>query len=264
MTARSPNKKQKGQVLLITVMLLATALTVALSVSFKSTTETQVTKLEEESQKALAAAEAGIEEALKSGTADIGSLSGLGSFSGTAQCSETSPGQEFVTPLLQKDEQYTFYFADYDQTTNSFSNYWSGGFDLYFQTESNTPAIELTFITNSDIYHYLLDPDNLIPAPPATGKTAVTSGSYPLKGNTFSYKTQSSFNLSGDTKIIIARVLDTETKIGISASSNLKPQGKTCESSATSGTTAGEGATKKVSLFQSYPQIPVDFFVTSF
>ena len=58
-------KSQKGQILLITVMLLATVMTIVLSVSFKSVTDTQVTKLEEESQKALAAAESAIEVALK-------------------------------------------------------------------------------------------------------------------------------------------------------------------------------------------------------
>ena len=56
---------KRGQILLITVMLLATVMTIVLSVSFKSVTETQITKLEEESQKALAAAEAAIEVALK-------------------------------------------------------------------------------------------------------------------------------------------------------------------------------------------------------
>jgi hypothetical protein len=43
---------KKGQVLLIVVMLLATALTVALTSTYQSVTETQLTKLEEENQKA--------------------------------------------------------------------------------------------------------------------------------------------------------------------------------------------------------------------
>ncbi|MEO0070141.1 MAG: hypothetical protein ABIK18_05040, partial [candidate division WOR-3 bacterium] len=76
---------QKGQILLITVMVLATVITVVLSLSFKSTIETQTTKLEEEAQRALAAAEAGIEAALKQqGTVDISLLPGLSDFTGQA------------------------------------------------------------------------------------------------------------------------------------------------------------------------------------
>ena len=51
------NKNEKGQVLLITIMLLAAAVTVVMTIAFNSTTETQITKLEEDSQKALSAAE---------------------------------------------------------------------------------------------------------------------------------------------------------------------------------------------------------------
>ena len=44
---------QSGQILLIVIMLLAVTLTVTLAVSFRSTTDTQLTKLEEESQNLL-------------------------------------------------------------------------------------------------------------------------------------------------------------------------------------------------------------------
>ena len=83
-------RNNSGQILLITVMLLATVMTIVLSVSFKSATDTQITKLEEESQKALVAAESAIEVALKNnstailgpeGSADLSSITG---FSGTA------------------------------------------------------------------------------------------------------------------------------------------------------------------------------------
>ena len=53
-------KSKRGQILLITVMVLATIMTVVLSVSFQSVTETQTTKLEEDSQNALAASGAAI------------------------------------------------------------------------------------------------------------------------------------------------------------------------------------------------------------
>ena len=73
-------RSQQGQVLLITIMLLATVLTVVLAVTFKSTTETQLTKLEEESQKALAAAEAGVEVAIKQNVGSSVSIASLPTF----------------------------------------------------------------------------------------------------------------------------------------------------------------------------------------
>ena len=67
---------ERGQVLLITIMLLAAAVTVVMTIAFNSTTETQITKLEEDSQKAMAAAEAALEAAIqqKSGTVALSSL----------------------------------------------------------------------------------------------------------------------------------------------------------------------------------------------
>ena len=138
-------KNQKGQILLITIMLVATVLTVVLAVTFKSTSETQITKLEEQSQKALTAAEAGIEAALQqeSGSVSIGSLPGFSGsgFSGQASV-ESIRDSKFVSPLLLRDQQYTFYLADYP----GFANPLSGYLAVYFQSEVECPALELTFL----------------------------------------------------------------------------------------------------------------------
>ncbi len=244
--------KQKGQVLLITVMLLATALTVVLSLSFKSTTETQITKLEEESQKALAAAEAGIEAALRQGSiANIGSLPGLGSFTGSATI-ETTTTNTFITPLLQKDEQYTFYLSNYTPPS-SFSNYWSGNLTVCF----GNVALELTLIkSDNTLTRYAVNPSN---STIITNAPSASAGSTNCPDSSFS----NNYTLSSisNTKLLIARVIGSgTTKIGIKGSLNLPIQGKTITSEAKSTT----GVTKKVQLFQSYPQIPTDFFVTSF
>ena len=60
-------EKQKGQVLLIVVLVMIVALTVGLSLISRSITNLRTSTEEAESQKALAAAEAGIEQALESG-----------------------------------------------------------------------------------------------------------------------------------------------------------------------------------------------------
>jgi hypothetical protein len=254
MISNKRNKQTEGQVLLLSLMLIATVLTVFLSVSFKSTTETQITKLEEENQKALAAAEAGIEAALKtSGTVNIGSglSADLAGFSGNAQCS-TLTSNTFISPRVTKDSQYTFYTSNYPY----FNVYWSGSLNIYFKTETDTPVLEITQIKNDDsIVHNLVDPGNQIDG---TGKLTTNSHCSPLQGISFGYCLTSPLSIS-DTKLVIVRVLSASTKLGFSGSSAFPVQGKTCTSTANSAT-----STKKVILFQSYPQIPADFFVTSF
>jgi len=253
---KDKQNNQAGQVLLITIMLLATALTVALSVSYKSTTETQVTKLEEESQKALAAAEAGIEKALKE---DVGTTVAIdvGGYTGTAGCPSTYDKNYFVSPVLQKDEQFTFYLSEYPGLTN----YWPGNLDFYFKSETDAePAVELTFFnagTTTAVVHYLIDPTNLVSAD--SGKTDYSESTYTFDNINFKYKTSSPFAVT-TTKIVVARVLSAATRIAVEGNSNLPLQGRNCDSNVT----ATGGVTQEVNLFQSYPQIPAEFWVTSF
>lgn len=262
--------KKSGQVLLITIMLLATALTVALSVSFTSRTETQITKLEEESQKALAAAEAGIEEALKTGsgvTIGEGSLVNLTGFSGTATIDETPSKNYFISPLMQKDEQYTFYLSSYSYP--NFNNHYYGDLEVYYgtQTSCSNIQLEMTFIYYENgidkIKRFIADTNN-----PGTADNIGTSTPKTIEIGPNETQT---FNCSTDTKtitetnypnirILTVRTLSNATKLGFKASSTLFVQGKTITSTARSTS----GVTKQVKLFQSYPQIPAEFFVTSF
>jgi hypothetical protein len=254
------SNSRSGQVLLIAIMLFASALTITLAVTFRSTTETQVTKLEEESQKALSAAEAGVEAALKSGTVDISTLLGAGSgFTGTASLS-TSAGTTFVSPLVQQDQQYSFYLSvpDFTVTPPTFSSYWNGNLDIYFKSESNDISLELTFIdNNNNLTRYVIDQAGII----SGGGTeyGFVLNSTPLEGFNFAYKTQSAFTIN-NYKMLIVRVLNGSTRLGLSSGVNLPTQGKT----ATSIANSVAGVTKKVQLFQSHPQIPVEFFVTTF
>lgn len=253
---------QSGQILLIVILLSAILLTTALSLSQISTQETRVAKLEEESKKAFAAAEAGIEARLKSDSnINIASIlpGGSGIISGEATMEEISK-PNFVTPVLRKDEAYTFYLANYDKNYNSFNNYFSGYLTFYLTgSSSSCPALELNIISNNNtITRKLIDPCDQV-AGDLDSKISTQDGSFNLEGTTFNYRTSASIPIN-NTKLIIGRVLFAETKIGIEASVSLPPQGKTFTSSATTST----GVSKKIQLFQSYPQIPTEFFVTSF
>jgi type II secretory pathway pseudopilin PulG len=253
---------KKGQGLLIVVMLLATVLTVALTATYQSVTETQLSKLEEENQKALAAAEAGIEKALQSKqegsfvSLGLSNLSGIDTSQSSVEISDQG-STTFVTPLLQKDEQYTFYLADYPNFNPD--SYWSGQINIYFNTESACPSLELTQIKNDNsLVRNIVDPCGQI-TDPNTLRLGTTSGPYSFGGFNFNYKLSSNLSIS-NTKLLIVRVLFAPTRIGFQGTKNFPLQGSTIISTAKTQA----GVEKKVRLFQSYPQIPAEFFVTSF
>ena len=230
----------KGQILLITVMLLATVMTIVLSVSFKSSTDTQVTKLEEESQKALAAAESAIEVALKNNstaTLGSGSLDSISGFSGEATI-DTTTSTEFTTPTIVKDGSYTFYLGEYNLATKTIGSSISQSIDVCF---NNGTTVEITLVKSTGVKKYF------------------TNGSVagcPDKGVNIP-----AVDISTDSKFLFVRVLYAPTKL-IFSGANLPAQGRTVTSEVKSSTSTG--VSKKVVLFQSYPQIPGEFFMTAF
>ena len=251
-------RNKSGQILLITVMLLATVMTIVLSVSFKSATDTQITKLEEESQKALVAAESAIEVALKNNstaTLGSGSLTSITGFEGSATIDLTTSTQ-FTTPSIPKDGSYTFYLGNYDVTTKTIGASTNQNITLCFQSGTPNPAIEVTLVKSSSVKKYVVDPSSRI-------TNASTGSSCTPDTTNYSYSTNiPGSDISADGQFLLVRVFYTSTKLFFSASSNFPIQGRTISSQATSSTSTG--VSKKVVLFQSYPQIPGEFFSTSF
>ncbi|MFA6016970.1 MAG: hypothetical protein WC744_02695 [Patescibacteria group bacterium] len=257
---------KKGQILLITVMLLATVMTIVLSVSFKSVTDTQVTKLEEESQKALAAAESAIEVALKNNAnVLLSSISGLSGFAGSAQINSTA-ATTFTTPSIGKDGSYTFYLGNYNVQTKAIDPSVNQNIVICFQSGTPSPAIEVTLVKSTgvtgSVKKYVVDPNNPKRISNALGGNPSCA---PDTAN-YSYSAtipSADISLGGnDGKFLLVRVLYAPTKLLFSAAGNLAIQGRTITSQATS--TTSTGVSKKVVLFQSYPQIPGEFFSTAF
>ena len=257
--------RRSGQVLLIVIMLIAVVLTVVLTVTFTSRTETQLTKLEEENQKALAAAEAGIEAALKAG-ASIADFSGLNvpeGFSGSATVTPAT-GTEFVSPFLPAGQQYTFYLSDYPGYANPFT----GALRVHYGTASgqdcNAIALEITIVSGTaspyTFTRYIADTGNKLTS---NQNDVGVAGSPIVAGQDFSCRT-SNITPPANSRFMLVRTISAGTKVGFSSQGNPAPsfnsQGKYIDSEAESPT----GVTKIVQLFQSNPQIPADFFVTSF
>ncbi|QQG44332.1 MAG: hypothetical protein HYW86_00215 [Candidatus Roizmanbacteria bacterium] len=265
---------QKGQVLLIVIMLLATVSTVVMSITFKSITETQTTKLEEEAQKALAAAEAGIEQMLGTGSTATVVLDSLPSLSGSGITGQTtiasvSVPAKFNSARVSQDQQYTFYLDDYYNGTFAGSPY-IGNITLYYgdSVGCSLMALEISILTGvSPTYtltRYIADTgDNLTSDTEERGldisasPISINDGSLNIAYNC---RTSPSITVPAQAKLMIIRAIGNGTRLGFDGSASLKTQGKIISSEAKTQA----GVTRRVQLFQSYPQIPSDFFVTSF
>jgi type II secretory pathway pseudopilin PulG len=259
-------RTKEGQILLVVVLFIAIVLTIILSISFKSQSDTQLSTLEKEQQKTLAAAEAAIEVALRnsSGSTIQIPLTGVPGFTGAATVETTYDKDTFVSPLLQKDEQYTFYLSDYP----GFTNPYTGSLTLYYgsgKTNCNdtNAALEISILYNDPptIKRFIADTKNLLGS--STNDIGTTTSGN-MQGVSFGCST--TFNGIDipanypNAKIMLVRTLAGTTKLGFKGSTTLKPQGKIVTSEATSN----GGVSKKVEVFQSYPQLPAEFFVTSF
>lgn len=279
-------KSQQGQVLLIIIMLLATIITVVTTVSFRSTTETQINKLEEESQKTLAAAEAGIEKAIAAKVAsgnsqqfndpniNLQNLAGIDLANSSVNVTSNT-GRDFVTPLIQKDQQYTFYLGNYNDTSSPpFSAPYPNQVSVYYGSESgcNNLALEITTVSGFSapytVTRYISDVGGgIVTNPAGSGASNLANGSGTTISNiNFNCKT-SPIPWIANTVLMIVRTLgntsvDGRTKLALrgSGAGSLPPQGKFIVSEAKSQS----GVVKKIQLFQSLPQIPSEFFVSTF
>ncbi|OGY14759.1 MAG: hypothetical protein A3A58_02455 [Candidatus Blackburnbacteria bacterium RIFCSPLOWO2_01_FULL_41_27] len=111
---------QRGQALVVIVLIMAVVLTIALSVVSRTVSDINISTKEDDSSRAFSAAEAGIEQALLKGTpqtfeAEVGST---GSFNATIS-QLTSGGTEFAVPiLLSSGEIAPVWLVEHDDTTS--------------------------------------------------------------------------------------------------------------------------------------------------
>ena len=127
-----PREYQRGQVLLIVVLVMVIALTVGLSVISRSVTTLRTTKESESSQRAFSAAEAGVAKLLNSNNTSISSttLSNGSSFTGS---SSTISGAfvpiNNLNPVIQDDgadvwlSTYPTYAGPYTSTGQNLLGY---------------------------------------------------------------------------------------------------------------------------------------------
>ncbi len=253
-----------GQALLIIVLVMVVALTVGLSLASRTITNIRNTREQASSQKALSAAEAGIEQAIKSGANVAGSFSGNTTYSTTVtQVLGTSRFLLNGGGLVSKNDATYVWVTDY---LDNFTTSWSGDLSIYWgnsgqncNNANNMPsAIEIAVISGSVaspvMTRYAYDPcqdrrssNNFRPP---TSDTPVL-----VSGTTLTY-TATPPTL---TNALLVRVnpLYADSVIGAYGGGTILPQqGKIITSLGTSDT----NTQRKVTVFQGYPEVPAEFF----
>ena len=259
--------RQSGQVLLVVVLAAVVSLTVGLAAVSRTITNTRVASEESNTQEAMAAAEAGIEEQIQKtkraseadGEISVYSRDFSNSSSVTATSEPETPTRNVIFPVndeaeIDQDEGADVWFSDLKFTTPMNVSpglivYWVGGSNC-----GTEPAIEIVVISGAK-------------NAPALNRYAIDRCS---RGNGFSsttnlpeqvvngvrynraYRIPDGFNSAWIARII---PLYHSTKIAIRSNDVLPSQGYSINSTGTSG-----GTVRKVKVFQSYPSLPIEFF----
>lgn len=278
---------RSGQSLLVIVLLIAVVFTLIASASYRLTTETQSARIQEDTVKTLAAADSGIEKGIQMLNDKLDgkyyfkdvpgglSLTGIDLSKSYVDISSDTTNV-FVSPNVNKDDQYTFYLYEYPNGTS----YYNGNLTIYFGDGSAgvscntpgrlTPALEISVINAANnIYRWVVEPCGSSPRIQSDSGTIGASTS----GAPFSPGGQGNFSHSvifdkittlpiNNPKLLIIRPLFASTELGFqrSGGGTFFTQGQNITAEAVSTT----GISKVVTLFRSYPQIPADFFVTTF
>jgi Tfp pilus assembly protein PilX len=253
-------KYQQGQVLLIVVLVMVVSLTVGLSIASKSITSLRTSTEESNSQKALAAAEAGVERAIKS---NLSIAEGTFTNNNTSYSTTVTPvlGNSFLlnagNPILQDDGMDLWLSTYSTNQAQLYTNPWSGTLTLHWGTTSSgceNAAIEIAIISgaraNPIMTRYALDPCQTRSS--SNSFDFVNTSQRTIAGKTFYY--QYSINITSG---LIARIIPfyTNTIMAVTGSSALPSQGSTIVSTGKSGNTE-----RRVTVFQGYPEVPSEYF----
>lgn len=255
------HERQSGQVVLVTLLILAVVLSVGMSIVSRSITDVKTSQQSQESARAFWVAQGELEKAIRSNTTS----SSVGSVEISYEVTRSTLGgsQEYLYPeQLRADYPATIWFvghtADGDLDTDSFVQ--PSTINIYWgNTTDDKPALELTFVYQElGVYRlgrYVYDPDETVTG---SGFDSVTAGDYSVLNNHFVYRAQISdlnlfpslyfvrVNLIGDSSI---------SRLAVTSDVNLPDQAECYLSTAV---VEASGITRKLSecrLFNEYPSI---------
>lgn len=265
-------KHDQGQVLLLVVLLVSVVLTIAMSVLSRSIVNIRLSVEEDQSLKALAAAEAGIEKALSANVNLTGTLNNNAAYS-TTQSQLT--GNSFLLNngrLVSKDEGADVWLSEYSDDDNLiYNNPWNGTLFIYWGSNSDNcrnnelvntmAALEVIVLTgtktNPSASRYAFDPcaarnnTNKFPAP------TINNNGFNIDGKSFRYRAQINVSSQG----LFARVVPLYANANVAIQGNpiLPVQGTIIRSTGTSGEVQ-----RTVSVLKENPFLPVEFLTYTF
>lgn len=251
-------RSDSGQALLIVVLVMVIGLTVGLSIASKSITSLRSSTDEANSQKALAAAEAGVEQAIKSNASIASSFT-----NNTTYDTTVTPvlGTSFLlnagNPILA-DDGISLWLSDYSlNPADIYKNPWSGNLTVswgYSSDGCSNAALEVAIISGTKaspvLTRYAFDPCQVRSS--VNRFTYLASSGTAISGIKFFYKTTISISSGLLVKVI---PLYSNTSTGVLGSTALPSQGSIITSTGVSG-----GTQRKVNVFQGYPEIPSEYF----
>ncbi len=275
-------KNEKGQILLIVILVMIIALTVGLSIASRTITNIRIARQNEESQRAFQAAEAGVDQALNRvptpGAASVIQDS-FGNNSSFRTTLASSQGQTLLVnggEVVQQGVGADVWLSQYSDNpalvySNPMGNSSPNNIFVYWGTSDQNdcsqtgatrviPAIEVLLLTGSKEHptytKQVYDASSCSVAPARIeDATSVAPGVYPaIQGVSFQYRTPA-ISISQGRIMKVVPIFNSGV-MGISSASEQFPsQGSLIVSEGTSG-----DVKRKITLFSSYPQIPLEIF----
>ncbi len=264
----------KGQVVVMLLLVMVVVLTIGLSIAARSTTDVNISTLNEQSARAFSAAEAGLEDALKN--PDVITATPREGAVGSAKFSVRQVGQAstiFAFPGgVVRDDPAQVWLSNYPSLTDTGLSgktivlYWDrDSAPLNCVAEPKTAALEYSYIYESAGTYYashgFYDPCG--PSrPDVSGFTTAESGAYERTTNIgvqrFKYRT-AAITLAGNPKLLRIRLLHNNAAVPLAVELqgtgvNLPPQGTLLESTGEFGETK-----RKIQVYRSYPRLPALF-----
>ena len=261
---------ERGQVLLYVVLLVTVLLTVVMSTLSRSIVNVRLSVQEDQSLKALAAAEAGIEKSFSGDSALTGVLSNDSSY--TTQVRQVS-GSTFLLNngrLVLKDEGADIWVSDYsDDPSLIYKNPWNGTLYIYWGNSSDSCIGSEVDNTMAALEVVVLQGPKLTPTvkrlafDPCGSRNLInnfsspSNGSFSIDGKTFVYRA----TLPISTSALYVRVIPlyANTYMAITANPALPAQGTIISSTGTSG-----DAKRTISVLKENPSLPSEFISYSF
>lgn len=257
---------EQGQVVLITLLVLTIATTVALSLISRTTTDLSITTQVEESSRAFSAAEAGIEQALKTASGTVGAqvLTPGVTYSVNVAAIGNAAGLYELPKKTTRGNTETVWLVPHDPTdgslqTGSANRYKSPSISVCWTSESTTPALAITVLYKQSTGAYetvkaAFDPDAVraasngfsAPVPGGCGGSPATAYKATLTFNSLN----PALDPAVDSLIALRlRPMYSDTTMVVDAGGTVLPlQGNRIEST---GTTAG-GTNRKIVVYQQY------------